>query len=204
MNKETYAALREKRFWNKVNISDPDQCWEWQGGRQTKGYGAFAYSPKRSVTAHRVAWALKNQQGRLPSPKKVVMHSCDNKLCVNPNHLSLGTIKENNRQALERGLTPSIETIVGIPILKERCRHGHLRTVENTVFRQKKGKPPYALCKPCLRKQKPHRQTAHTTHSPLFFPIPVPILTERAPGKSEVDIPRKAAYNRKRGKKVTK
>jgi hypothetical protein len=153
--------LLEKRFWQKATILGPNDCWIWNAGRQTRGYGAFAYQPKRSVTAHRVAWAIKNANGELPDPSLVVMHSCDNKLCVNPNHLSLGTIEENNRDAREKGLTKSIETIVGFPILNKTCRHGHERTLENTVFRQKKGKPPYALCKLCL-KEKDKRMYAKT------------------------------------------
>jgi hypothetical protein len=143
--------LLKKRFWEKANIAGPNECWNWTAGKQTRGYGAFAYRPKKCVTAHRVAWAIENSNGELPDPKLVVMHSCDNKLCVNPKHLSLGTVEENNKEARDRGLVKSIETIVGIPILNKECRHGHERTPENTVFRQKKGKPAYALCKPCLR-----------------------------------------------------
>lgn len=143
--------LLKKRFWEKANIAGPEECWNWTAGKQTRGYGAFAYRPKKCVTAHRVAWAIENSNGELPDSKLVVMHSCDNKLCVNPKHLSLGTIEENNKEARDRGLVKSIETIVGIPILNKECRHGHERTPENTVFRQKKGKPAYALCKLCLR-----------------------------------------------------
>jgi hypothetical protein len=148
----TYDEQRADRFWNKVLITSQKQCWEWQASRQSSGYGAFAYTPKRIVTAHRVSWALANNNGVLPDSKLVVMHLCDNKLCVNPSHLTLGTIAANNIDAINKGIRLSIEEYVGIPVLNELCRHGHPRTLENTTFRKKKGYP-YALCKVCLRER---------------------------------------------------
>jgi hypothetical protein len=201
----TYDEQRADRFWNKVLITSQKQCWEWQASRQSSGYGAFAYTPKRIVTAHRVSWALANNNGVLPDSKLVVMHLCDNKLCVNPSHLTLGTIAANNIDAINKGIRLSIEEYVGIPVLNELCRHGHPRTLENTTFRKKK-EYPYALCKVCLRERsreakrnlsleekrqrmarwRARKKTQHTTHSPLFFPLPLPLLTERAPGKSHL------------------
>ena len=201
----TYDEQRADRFWNKVLITSQKQCWEWQASRQSSGYGAFAYTPKRIVTAHRVSWALANNNGVLPDSKLVVMHLCDNKLCVNPSHLTLGTIAANNIDAINKGIRLSIEEYVGIPVLNELCRHGHPRTLENTTFRKKKGYP-YALCKVCLRERsreakrnlsleekrqrmarwRARKKTQHTTHSPLFFPLPLPLLTERAPGKMDL------------------
>jgi len=201
----TYDEQRADRFWNKVLITSQKQCWEWQASRQSSGYGAFAYTPKRIVTAHRVSWALANNNGVLPDSKLVVMHLCDNKLCVNPSHLTLATVAVNNLDAINKGIRLSIEEHVGIPILNELCRHGHPRTLENTTFRKKKGYP-YALCKVCLRERsreakrnlsleekrqrmarwRARKKAKHTTHSPLFFPLPLPLLTERAPGKSHL------------------
>lgn len=217
---KTYEQQRVDRFWNKVLRPSAHQCWEWQAARQSSGYGAFAYEPKRCVTAHRVAWAIKNNKGELPDPKFVVMHLCDNKLCVNPRHLTLGTTAANNLDAIKRGQKLSIEEYVGIPILNEYCRHGHPRTLENTTFRKKDGYP-YALCKVCLRirsreakrkmpieiKRAMHRswrirkEAEHTTHNPPFFSLPLPISTERAPGKTKFV---KVAKAIKKGKKRKK
>ena len=198
----TYDEQRADRFWNKVLITSQKQCWEWQASRQSSGYGAFAYTPKRIVTAHRVSWALANNNGVLPDSKLVVMHLCDNKLCVNPSHLTLATVAVNNLDAINKGIRLSIEEHVGIPILNELCRHGHPRTLENTTFRKKKGYP-YALCKVCLRERsreakrnlsleekrqrmarwRARKKTQHTTPPPS---LPVPPIAERAPGKMDL------------------
>jgi hypothetical protein len=182
-----YEELRAERFWNKVEILTPKQCWNWQASRQSSGYGAFAYTPKRIITAHRFSWALANNNGELPDPKLVVMHLCDNKLCVNPSHLTLATVAVNNLDAIKKGIRLSIEEYVGIPILNELCRHGHPRTIENTTFRKKDGYS-YALCKLCLRERSREdkrkltleekrermrrwRAKKHTTPSPAIPPI---------------------------------
>ena len=79
------------RFWSKVNKRGKDECWMWIAYRYKDGYGRFRL---RSITqyAHRVAWELTNG----PIPKgKCILHKCDNKGCVNPNHLYLGTYSDN-------------------------------------------------------------------------------------------------------------
>lgn len=190
---KTYEELRADRFWNKVDKPSPHQCWQWKAARQSSGYGAFAYRPKHIVTAHRVSWAMSNNNGILPDSKLVVMHLCDNKLCVNPSHLSLATVAVNNLDAINKGIRLSIEEHVGIPILNELCRHGHPRTLENTTFRKKKGYS-YALCKVCLRerskrakqnlsleekRQRMARWRARkNTHTTPFPDIPLPSITE--------------------------
>lgn len=87
-----------ERFWNKVKKSE--DCWEWTGARDYKdGYG-FIHFKGRPRFAHRVSWEL--IFGEIPKDK-VVMHKCDNRLCVKPGHLSLGTISENNKDCDTKG-----------------------------------------------------------------------------------------------------
>jgi len=79
-----------KRFWNRVDISN-DGCWEWPT-TSTRQKGVI-YLGGKTTLAHRVSY--RDFYGVDPG-KFVVMHKCDNYLCVRPDHLSLGTVKENN------------------------------------------------------------------------------------------------------------
>jgi HNH endonuclease len=91
----------EERFWPKVRVGKPDECWEWDGARfSPTGYGAFQFGVKKTVRAHRIAFQL---AGGLLPPGMLVLHHCDNPPCCNPAHLYAGNHSQNNQDCVRRG-----------------------------------------------------------------------------------------------------
>lgn len=94
------------RFWKKVDKDGPtvthveglEPCWIWLDKPTSDGYGAFGVAP-RVYKAHRVAWFLRHGSW----PPRCALHKCDNRLCVNPDHLFDGTRTDNNRDMFSKG-----------------------------------------------------------------------------------------------------
>jgi hypothetical protein len=86
-------------------VDTTSDCWQWIGAMQSSGYGNIKCFGKWKG-AHRFSFEL--YHGPIP-PGLMVLHSCDNKRCVNPDHLSAGTNQQNMTEAADRGLMPKGE-----------------------------------------------------------------------------------------------
>lgn len=94
------------RFWERVNKTD--SCWEWLGCLNAWGYGIVNSGKPgnhgfSSNLAHRVSWVLAN--GDIPDGM-CILHHCDNRKCVNPSHLFIGTRHDNMVDCLAKGRFP--------------------------------------------------------------------------------------------------
>ena len=97
--KQAELEDRVKRF-NAKFMPEKDGCWIWTASARGSGYGQFYLKKyKRQIEAHRASWLL--HVGDIPDGLQV-LHRCDVRLCVNPEHLFLGTAKDNTQDMIAK------------------------------------------------------------------------------------------------------
>ena len=97
-----FTKAEVDRFYSKV-VKRESGCWEWSGAKFDSGYGMFCLSGRKRKTyaTHRISWMIASGLD-IPSGRWIC-HTCDNRLCVNPDHLYLGTPRDNNMDTVKRG-----------------------------------------------------------------------------------------------------
>lgn len=103
----------------KIAFAGSEKCWLWVAGRGSDGYGSV-WMRGEMRKAHREAFEDKHGLGRADG--LVVRHKCDVRLCVNPAHLELGTVADNNRDRDERGRQAKGEAIGAAKLTEANVR----------------------------------------------------------------------------------
>lgn len=106
------TSRQSRRFWDKVHKTDG--CWEWTGPCRPYGrvcVGSVKNNTRREVLAHRASWTI--NFGQIPDGKNVC-HSCDNPACVRPDHLFIGSQKENMQDMYSKGRQNKNQSRVGV------------------------------------------------------------------------------------------
>lgn len=146
-----YLDSLVERLLKKVVVM-PTGCWEWQG-HGVRNYGMIRVLNSMYLV-HRVTYELY----KVISPGDLlVCHSCDNPKCCNPDHLWLGTDRDNSRGMIAKRRNVSQN--------KTHCPQGHEYTPENTIYTSWKNSTPRRVCRSCRKivddnynKKRKHKQ----------------------------------------------
>lgn len=117
-------GITQSYILQRINKNKENDCWEWTGGTQSRGYGITGIpKTRKKIVTHRASYEA--FIGEIPKGL-YVCHKCDNPPCCNPNHLFVGTQKENLQDMVRKGrCNPHM-------LQKTHCPLGHPYNEENT------------------------------------------------------------------------
>jgi len=134
----SYDVMTMARIRARVTV-DSNGCWLWQGTRTPTGYGTILYRGVNN-SVHRVAYQAHN--GIRLETEEYVLHRCDVRNCCNPDHLWVGTAKDNNADCASKGRHYEGS--------REFCERGHPFSGENLrIGTQKGGRSIRRVCVTC-------------------------------------------------------
>jgi hypothetical protein len=98
-NSRSKVCSLKCRLLNNIKKNEETECWEWQGNLGKNGYGKVRWN-MNNLTTHRAAYEVFNRE----IPKNLcVCHTCDNRKCINPEHLWIGSSRENTKDKVKKG-----------------------------------------------------------------------------------------------------
>jgi HNH endonuclease len=113
-----------RETFDKSYVKDPiTGCWNWTAGLLATGYGQIYNDEGKHERAHR--FSFRTLKAAIPK-NLLILHQCDNRRCVNPDHLHLGTHSENLVEAYQRGKSPPRRKLTDEQVRQVRKMHGSM------------------------------------------------------------------------------
>lgn len=116
----------DERLWHQVDKSG--DCWEWHGACDQHGYGHINIGKNKKKKTHRLSWEFAN--GPIPDGL-CVLHTCDNPKCVKPEHLWLGTYKDNMQDCIAKGRFVFLKSKPGEENNHAKLHDGDIRVIRD-------------------------------------------------------------------------
>jgi len=145
----------KERFDEKWTPEPFSGCWLWTGSIRGGGYGDI-WDGNRYTYAHRVSWEL--HKGKIPYGL-FVLHKCDTKSCVNPDHLFLGTLSDNMLDAISKGRRHASR---GASNESSKLTNEDIRYIRNSLDLQKHLAKKFKVSQPTISYIKNHKTYKET------------------------------------------